>query len=53
MAVKIKLRFCPLCGSDVRFDYTKGVIYKDVTWRCTDQGCRMSKQARPLKGWNR
>ena len=52
MAVERKLRHCPVCGSFVRFDYSNGVIYSLIRWRCTDQGCPMADNWLPLAGWN-
>jgi len=48
----LKLRYCPECGSIVQLYYGHGISYWDVTWQCTDQDCYMSKQDRPLHGWN-
>jgi len=52
MAVELKLKYCPVCGSLVKFNYGEGVTYQTVTWRCIKRKCRMSKEDRPLRYWN-
>lgn len=52
MAVELKLKYCPGCGSYVKFDYSNGAIYNLITWRCTNRECGMSKEDKPLDGWN-
>ncbi len=52
MARKLKLKYCPVCGSHVKMDYSNGAIYSLIMWRCTKQRCRMSKEERPLAAWN-
>lgn len=52
MAVERKLKYCPLCGSFVKFDYSNGAWVDVITWRCTKKDCYFSKQDMPLRIWN-
>lgn len=52
MAVLRKLKYCPVCGSYVTFDYSHRVVYSTITWRCRKQSCVMSREDVPLDGWN-
>ncbi len=52
MAVKLNLKYCPICGSFVKFDYSNGAIYKLITWRCMRKRCYFSRQDQMLSGWN-
>lgn len=52
MARLLKLKYCPECGSFVKLNYGNGAVYWAITWKCTAQACVMSKESRPLHGWN-
>lgn len=52
MAIELKLKYCPVCGALVKLYYSLGLWIKGITWRCSDQGCPMSDEHRPLIGWN-
>lgn len=52
MAIELKLKYCPACGSFVKFDYSNGAIYHLVKWTCTNPKCSKYKNWFPLDGWN-
>lgn len=52
MAVERKLKYCPMCGSFVKFDCGNFAIYKLITWRCANVGCYFSRQDQMLSAWN-
>ncbi len=51
-AVELKLKYCPVCGSYVKLNYGNGVYYYAISWHCKNDQCEMSKQDKPLDGWN-
>ncbi len=51
-ATELKLKHCPVCGALVKLHFGLGLVIGAITWRCSDQGCPMSDEDRPLIGWN-
>ncbi len=52
MARRLKLRYCPECGSTVLRHFGYGAIYWAITWECSNDKCIMWGKRRPLHGWN-
>ena len=52
MAIELKLKYCPECGSHVKLSYNYGVVYKYITFYCTRPTCPMASKASFLSNYN-